>query len=923
LLTRQREAKSASTDAKLQLDLKDLLDKLTPLSASLDKEKSSLKEQEQKFVADRLKTESEERLADLQAKMEATAAKGASLVGEAHRDWIASIYLQDLVETLRAHSEKEKLPNLEALFDAIAGSDKTLNETKWVSFIQNLPEVKAAKDAFFSEEQLRATFARMGVHGGDGKTEFFEAFKTRYIVSGVVAITDNESVKAGKSIRKLEVGEFLEGLSEPVRDDAGLVRVKAKMDKDGTEGFVTLSGNQGTVFLEPFSAYAAHVQQLDEKMKELNEGVAAALRFIEQKCQDLKAATSGPLATTKTELTEMRPKVRKMQVALTDLRRKVSEGRRKVDQCMQVEKQRRDEVADKKEADKLRDESLAVLTPVETEMEKVLPTATELIATKAAGKDDPLKCISDAEGEVSRVSQLASEALEAIKTLLDNLMKKNNQKGPYLEVRSTLIKHKGKAGLLAQKCQKQLAALKSMSQEIVQLAKQALIKALKTHVQSQTIHADDLFRELSAGQQCIAQSALREYIQKIPNSGLSPAQLDLGMSAYEVGMTKLGLCGLLQEYFRVVKDIAITTAFNVKDSKTLRKLEVGELVEVLEFGKEDIGLPRLRCRALSDMKEGWVTERGNQGSLFLEKVAKPYFCCEEEVRLTAGFESTGEEVRRLQPGEVMETLEGPRKETPLLFERLKGKAVSDGKPGWVTLKDASGQPCFSATPMLVCKASIAITTTFDISQGKAIRKLEVGEVLDIVEEPKEDGQRSLTRVKARARKDDKEGFVTMKGNQGTAYVEETVNLYKCTKSVPLEARFTSGSTSSRMIAEGEVFEATDPPKVENKPGAQRIRVRALGDDKEGWFTMSKRNVIAWAPHYMCKMPSDITKEVSASSEVVRQVQTSEVLEALECPVREGGASTLRVKIRAQIDGCVGFVTVREDKHIHLEPVFVE
>jgi len=50
---------------------------------------------------------------------------------------------------------------------------------------------------------------------------------------------------------------------------------------------------------------------------------------------------------------------------------------------------------------------------------------------------------------------------------------------------------------------------------------------------------------------------------------------------------------------------------------------------------------------------------------------------------------------------------------------------------------------------------------------------------------------------------------------------------------------------------------------------------------------------------------------------------SEVLEALECPIREGDTNMLRVKIRAQSDGSVGFVTIREDKRIHLEPVFVE
>ena len=37
----------------------------------------------------------------------------------------------------------------------------------------------------------------------------------------------------------------------------GLMRVKVRAEKDEKEGYVTVAGNQGTVFLEPYTAYAA------------------------------------------------------------------------------------------------------------------------------------------------------------------------------------------------------------------------------------------------------------------------------------------------------------------------------------------------------------------------------------------------------------------------------------------------------------------------------------------------------------------------------------------------------------------------------------------------------------------------------------------------------------------------------------------
>merc|ERR1711862_200025 len=110
----------------------------------------------------------------------------------------------------------------------------------------------------------------------------------------------------------------------------------------------------------------------------------------------------------------------------------------------------------------------------------------------------------------------------------------------------------------------------------------------------------------------------------------------------------------------------------------------------------------------------------------------------------------------------------------------------------------------------------------------------MGEVLDIVEEPKSDESRSLLRVKAKSQKDGKEGWVTMKGNQGTAYVEETSKHYKCTKAVEVEGRFQQGSGPAvRTLEVGELFEVQDGPKTDTKQGASRVHGRSIGDGTAG------------------------------------------------------------------------------------------
>jgi len=330
----------------------------------------------------------------------------------------------------------------------------------------------------------------------------------------------------------------------------------------------------------------------------------------------------------------------------------------------------------------------------------------------------------------------------------------------------------------------------------------------------------------------------------------------------------------------------------------------------------------VRCRALQDGKEGWATLRGNQGTAFMERAPKPYYCCEEEVRLTLDFASSSEEARRIEPGEVLEVLEGPRQEDPLEFMRLKGKAGKDGKVGWVTMKGPQGTDVLERCKVLLCKQSIAITTTFDIAEGKAIRKLDVGEALEVIEGPKEDPVRSLTRVKARTKNDGKEGWVTLKGNQGTDYAEESDRHYVCRAAVALERRFASGSEALRTLDEGEVLEALDGPKAESKEGSKRVRGRNISDGSEGWFTLSDRNCSPWTPQYKCTQSTVINDALSIKdAKAVRKLEVGEVLEALETPVLEKGAGLLRIRVRAEKDGACGWATVRGNQGtVMLKPV---
>lgn len=73
-------------------------------------------------------------------------------------------------------------------------------------------------------------------------------------------------------------------------------------------------------------------------------------------------------------------------------------------------------------------------------------------------------------------------------------------------------------------------------------------------------------------------------------------------------------------FFIVARGTPVTDGRSLEDSKTLRGLVKGEVVEVFEFGLKDeaVGVTRVRGRAVADGVVGWITSSGNQGTPYLE-----------------------------------------------------------------------------------------------------------------------------------------------------------------------------------------------------------------------------------------------------------------------------------------------------------------
>jgi len=153
---------------------------------------------------------------------------------------------------------------------------------------------------------------------------------------------------------------------------------------------------------------------------------------------------------------------------------------------------------------------------------------------------------------------------------------------------------------------------------------------------------------------------------------------------------------LIRKFMKVTKVTVITNGPSIKYSQTIRRLEVGEVIEILEgpVCDTDVDVMRVRAKVMRDDIEGWVSTGGNQGTTFLEEGGNLFRVVRETI-LTESFELDGnaskettrklkDTTRKLKEGEIVEVREWARKESKSGLMRMKCKCKDDGVTGWVT-----------------------------------------------------------------------------------------------------------------------------------------------------------------------------------------------------------------------------------------------
>lgn len=289
--------------------------------------------------------------------------------------------------------------------------------------------------------------------------------------------------------------------------------------------------------------------------------------------------------------------------------------------------------------------------------------------------------------EVATLSEGAHESLAQYLTLE---VKKLNVKIDFNEQR--LTKATGQAAKAKDD------AVKKEQEELISLGKRA-VAAIKHHQNEKKILNDAMFTDIDTKKDDKVDeqefNAFFAKCEKQPKEDAEPLTSEELKRVFiffdetkDGAISKDTFTNLLRQFKKVVKDTVLTSGLSIKDSETMRRLETGEVVEVIKGPEKEeaVDVMRVQVKVMKDNLEGWITMSGNDGSMFLQDGGNLFKVVKETI-VTPEFEldaGVGQATKKLKQGEIVEVREWQRKEEKSGLMRMKCKARTSGIIGWVT-----------------------------------------------------------------------------------------------------------------------------------------------------------------------------------------------------------------------------------------------
>eukprot|EP00929_Paragymnodinium_shiwhaense_P008089 TRINITY_DN112007_c0_g1_i1.p1 TRINITY_DN112007_c0_g1~~TRINITY_DN112007_c0_g1_i1.p1 ORF type:complete len:2409 (+),score=889.80 TRINITY_DN112007_c0_g1_i1:115-7341(+) len=317
--------------------------------------------------------------------------------------------------------------------------------------------------------------------------------------------------------------------------------------------------------------------------------------------------------------------------------------------------------------------------------------------------------------------------------------------------------------------------------------------------------------------------------------------------------------------------------------------------------------------------------KGGQNGMskrYFAPLAQTYYEVVKDITVTPTYEiASGQKpVRKLETGEFLELLEGPKTDDAGMT-RAKGKALKDGLVGWVSVSGNKGSTFLKEIYKPYYATSKAMPLHKD-EDGKEdpVRELRPEEILEVLEGPRRLGGRLSDFLTARVKsmkKDGPAGHITVRDETGTTIAEQSDKLYVCDVSTGISDDFdVTKCKILRKVGVGEMLIRTGEPKLDEDKGLTRAEFRAVKDGKEGWVAISGPSttyLTASTKHWVLRKAAPLTKLVASDSEELAKLEEGDHVELVSGPSTVKVDVPMRVRGHVLGDSAVGWISLKDVK----------
>lgn len=240
--------------------------------------------------------------------------------------------------------------------------------------------------------------------------------------------------------------------------------------------------------------------------------------------------------------------------------------------------------------------------------------------------------------------------------------------------------------------------------DIVDTGAILMAKALRDHMEMNQLSEEAFFTQLTKENNGVLNLAvLQKFLKelKVDLSDTITGRVYGKISPGASGNVSAQQFGFLTNcYYRVTKPTTLIDTLSIKGGNILHRLKINDSVRVIGVAEVDESSTTVRHRVIFEDKEGYVTIKGNQGSVFLEPQSF-HFQVTKDTVLTNKFDMQAfSVVRRLKIGDVLRARSLPKEESKSGLWRLEVicllpkdaacKTTEEDNSGFVTMKGNQG-----------------------------------------------------------------------------------------------------------------------------------------------------------------------------------------------------------------------------------------